>query len=641
MTKFKILTKGILPSNLCTAKNFELCPKMDLISFQLNSNTIWIYRLNNEKVWDLDLEYDDEKDESIAQLCWRPDGKLFAVISNLGKVTLFDAENGKPVISFHIGQSYNLHHVGVCIWSSIKIITDKIHKNSPYTELFDIHLKDSLVKLSDQNIAIDDEISLDDESSSTLDFLLVCSLDGLTSLVLSGVFTVENYQLPIENEKVVKIVSNYDLSSDFILTQNNNKGTFQIYRLNIKFVKKYGSKLPLISRSCSTLIGLLNGLQTHIEQMKVDHKPFADYTTRIIDLLKGEINENDKDQQNNDPVYDLYDLLLTGSLSNATKTWLTDYLGDRGIKRWLKLGKKHFEGSRKVLFYSIIPALQHILVHLTEFQGLSEWEETSELLGLRQEKIDSAIKITSSIMKSCYKYMMLLNEEQKNFESVMDWFGGIIQEVTEDEKPTKPIKTADIIDFLLSISNKSAMRHKDEEVKKLYTSLDSTLKQVFGDVKRKMREQMSSKIIYKFDSKLTQISSCELCMDDDSLIVTLCSRTKIETLVFNTTTEAAISNCILNIDNSTDNIQARSMNSSKEILTLVPHNASATLTLLQLSTESNSILSEKDVLTSIIDRMEITDNQNDNIATFLTNNPDRRSCALLDKKRKHYEVLEY
>lgn len=237
--------------------------------------------------------------------------------------------------------------------------------------------------------------------------------------------------------------------------------------------------------------------------------------------------------------------------------------------------------------------------------------------------------------------MMLLNEEQKNFESVMDWLGGIIQEVTEDEKPTKPIKTADIIDFLLSISNKSAMRHKDEEMKKLYTSLDSTLKQVFGDVKRKMREQMSSKIIYKFDSKLTQISSCELCMDDDSLIVTLCSRTKIETLVFNTTTEAAISNCILNIDNSTDNIQARSMNSSKEILTLVPHSASATLTLLQLSKESSSILSEKEVLTSIIDRMEITDNQNDNIATFLTNNPDRRSCALLDKKRKHYEVLEY
>ncbi len=640
--KFEILTEGTLPSGLSTANNFELCPSMDLVSFQLNSNTIWIYRLNKEKVWDLELEYDDDKDESIAQLCWRPDGKLFVVISNLGKITLFDTGTGKQVISFYINESYMSNHVGVCTWSSTTKPIGNNDKKSYYKELFDIHLKNSLVKLSDQNIAaIDDEFSSSNKSSSLLDLLLICSFDGLTSLVFSGVFTLEDYQLPIENGNVIKIVSSKDLSSHFILSRTNNSNKFQIVRLYIDFVRKYGSKLPLVSHSCSTLIGLLNGLQKHIEQMKINHKPFADYTLRIIDLLKGEIDENSKNQQNNDPVYDLYDLLLTGSLSNATKTWLTDYLGDRGIKRWVKLGKKHFEGSRQIIFCSIIPALQHTIIYLTELQGLSKWEETSKLLGLQQESIDSAIEITGSIMKSCYKYMMLLNEEQKNFESVMDWLGGIIQEVTEDEKPTKPIETADIIDFLLSISNKSAMKHKDEEIKKLYTSLDIELTQVFGDVKCSMRKLMSSRIIHTFDSKLAEISNCDFSINDNLVTLTLCSKREIETLTFNTSTETVTTEDVHKINNSTGNIQARLMGPSNQIVVLVPHDTNATLTLLELAKERSGKFSNLDDGANIIDRVELTDSQDGTIATFLTNNPIRRSCAVLDRNKKHYKVLEY
>ncbi|VEU19665.1 DEKNAAC100329 [Brettanomyces naardenensis] len=408
-------------------------------------------------------------------------------------------------------------------------------------------------------------------------------------------------------------------------------------KLDTDFVSRYGSKLPLISHTCSRLVGLISCLKESIDHMNTDYKPFADYTTRIIDLLKGEIDEKNQKDYSDDPVYDLYDLLLTGSLSDATRTWLTDYLGDRGIKRWVKLGRQHFEGSRKTMFYDMIPALQHLLVHLSSLQGLSKWEETTDLLGLDSNKINTSIETASTFLKACYKTMMTLNEEQKNFESVMEWLDAIVQEVMTDEKPTIQIKTQNIIQFLLSIFNKSGARQKNGDLQVLFDSLSSDLVGIFQRIKDKMKSQMSSESVAVLAEDTEGMLYWEAKLYGEFGILAVSSREKIELVKFDIDSLKSNKTILQGVGNP-QSLLASLMEDGSNIIVLASYEREARLALLRLGEEStNSILEGNAAMVKSITLPE----EEGTVATYITNNSKRQTCCLLDSTRKRYIVLEY
>ncbi|QPG75517.1 hypothetical protein FOA43_002872 [Brettanomyces nanus] len=622
MSDFSILTSQTLPLALASAQNFQICPSMDLISFQLNSCTIWIYRLNNEKVWDISLELDDEHGEGITKLCWRPDGKFFSIVSNFGRVSLFDADTGKSIIQFNVSSGSKQQHIEACFWSNKAA---RIVDTSKFAHLLDVKIISSLTKLSsDQQLVNDDEsIQLDD---SVLDFLIIGSSGSQISLILSGLFTVDGYQLPTRSAKILSVMSNQDLTCHHILLDES--GSLNMLKLDTEFVHTFAEKLPLISRTCSRLVSLLKCLIESIDSMSKDYKPFTDYTTRIIDLLKGEVD---------DPIYDLYDLLLTGSLSDATKTWLTDYLGDRGIKRWTKLGRQHFEGSRKTIFYEMIPALQHLLIHLTNLQGLSKWAETRQLLGLDSTKIDNAINTGSSFLKYCYKTMLTLNEEQKDFDSVMEWLEAIVQEVTTDEKPTIQIRTKDIIQFLMSVSKRSGLNQKSSGLHQLYDSLTAELDGIFDQIKQKMKSQMSSSIQTTLLTVDLETCKWETKLYGDYGLLVVSSNDKIDIIKFDTATLSS-ERMTLSINGDPQSLQASLTENGNLLLVLITYSTESKLALLQLGTNGIDPLVNGSATT--LKEFSIP-SEDGRIATYMAHNSHRKTCCILDATRKHYTVIEY
>lgn len=585
----KLLTEATLPTGLRTADNLVMCPTMDLISFQLNDTTLWIYRLNNQQVADLTLE------EPLGKICWRPDGKHLAIVSKEGRVDLFNANDAKSIMDFRIAKG-----VQACEWTA----GPTAHQED---SLFQLHLTEALPKLNDDKLLNDD--AEDTANVNSLDFLVIGLEGSLISLILSGVFSIENYKLPLEG-RIVAIKSRKDLASHYVLTLDNGK--LQVTKLNTDFVKSYGSYLHLISDTCSKLVGLLVYLEEATHTTESDLKPFVDYTTRIIDLLKGEIK--DTGTGNDDPIYDLYDLLLTGALSPATKTWLTEYLGDRGIKRWVKLGDQFFDGSKKTIFYNMIPALQHVIIRFTTLQGLSRWEETGDLLGLDALKIDEAINNASKCLKTCYETIMTLNEERRNFDSVMVWLDAIVQEVTTDEKSSKPIKTKEIIRFLMSLSNGAGIGHQSEQIKHLYNGLAVECQDIFGQIKGKMKSEMSVSSTAVLEEGIEEGTPVDMELFDDYGIVTTITDDKLQVVKF--TWDLAHETTVLS-----GGITAKIVDDHR--LLLLKKGSQLSLIDLTDGSEEQTVLSQ------------------DSPAAYLSNNSHRGICCVMDEAKKTYVVVEY
>lgn len=523
---FKKIDKEELPHNLQLSSCFSLCPSMALISFQLNDSVIWIYRHGNEKVWDIESSI-LKSDTRFLDIAWKPDGKMFAIALEDGLIGLFDSMTGNMIRSLALTAQIS------CLkwFKSSCRQTLRANYNSVNGLLNSINIINSLpsMKISEANLdAQINQKELDDDEMN-IDILLAGTNDGKLSCVFSGIFIVDDLLLEdIKGSEISDIVANQSLSNQYLLVNKGNNTT--LWKLNTEFILK-GREFTKILLICSNLLNIIDNFKTSIKQINSHYKPYIDYTIRIIELLRGEIkdDENGKeniegkgsnnemdfpkddnvvnDSNNADPVYDLYDLLLTGSLSNATKKWLTDYLSDRGMKRWAKLGHTYFDNARSSIYNDLVSSLHHLIVYLTDLKGFSQWHPTGSSIPVLD--IEECIKISQNVLKYSYKFMMQLNDDQRYFEQAIIWLSSILAEITADEKINASFKTNDITKFLMFISSKlNSIDHSDVTDGKLCNNdsklsdftqvLDTVLNKLFlrikDDIKSNFRLEASTLI---------------------------------------------------------------------------------------------------------------------------------------------------
>ncbi|OWB64728.1 hypothetical protein B5S33_g655 [[Candida] boidinii] len=453
---------------------------MDLITFVTTDSSIWVYRLDGQKVWSISVEGTE-----IERVTWRPDGKIMAAACVDGVVRLFDSNTGGlvSVLKTEDAAKGNPENIN---WFSRNLNFQGLNK---YESLFKIDISKSLTKLSplsskSTQVAFTAKIVNNEMircDNSILDFLVVCSETAVISTTLYGVFNIGEYVIPqLANtySLVLASGSSKSLESQFFLIEKED-GIF-LSRVNSMYVSYFGPILPEVTLNCSKLIGLLSYFQEALELLMQQAKPFTDYTTRILSLLESEIKEKNTEttaknpantgtvndisvssKENNRGVAnseengilntldDLCDLLLTGIISDATKIWITDYIGDRGLKRWSKLGKSCYDNFKKVLFYDLIPASEQLLVLLTNISGLADWKTKTADLSLDPENINNSIEIGKSILKELYHLLFLVNEEGNGFDSFIDWLTFILNDITGNSNDDMvQSKTSDIIDYM-------------------------------------------------------------------------------------------------------------------------------------------------------------------------------------------------
>ena len=447
---------------------------MNLVSFQLSDTVLWIYRKGNEKVWDIDLSDINESAGKIAQMVWRSDGNLFAITTDDHVIAQYDTKRGHLVRCLKLQK-----HLKFSVWNQ-RISPVNIKKTGKMIQNVSIAAALPVLQhLNPHNICTGnhgkptDSYDTEYTNDDALDMILSVMGDNTFCCIFGGIFVVEDLQCPqLKSNDVELIFSKPDLEAHVCLTSNPNRnGELSLIQLGTPFLKEYNG-LPSTLMICTRLMGLIDHFKVIVAQIDNQYKPYINYTVRIVELLRGEIKDDGEadtnnetenglsengrsktsDSANTDPVYDLYDLLLTGSLSNATKKWLTEYLSDRGIKRWSKLGLTYFESARDTIFNDTITALHHMLVALTDLRGLIL--SSPETLSTYGAYVDECIQISQNYLRYAHKLIIELNEEERYFDQTIRWLSSILNEITSDEKSNESFKTNDITKYLVFVSSK-------------------------------------------------------------------------------------------------------------------------------------------------------------------------------------------
>ncbi|KAG0688679.1 hypothetical protein C6P40_000667 [Pichia californica] len=658
---------------------------MDLVSFQLNEDVIWIYRRGNEKVWDIEPNntisniVENQKNDSlitkkIKDLTWKPDGKCFAVVSTNGLIELFDTMNGTLIRSVQLNLNVS------CLKWFKKRVNINVNKKSGVSGLLDdINIINSLplLKFNTNNTIIGERSNYKEtfENESVLDFIIVGSYNGSLGCVFSGIFVVENLTLSdiFQDSEILDIMPTSSLSNHYVLLKTYPTNDLSLLKLNTEFISidKEFTKILLI---CSKLLNLIDYMQTSINQINSHYKPYFDYTIRIIELLRGEIreeedeveqkeeeekeeeggvkegnennSENINDSNNADPIYDLYDLLLTGSLSNATKKWLTDYLSDRGIKRWTKLGRTYFDSARSSIYNDLISSLHHMIIFLTDLKGLSQWT-SNDISSLFILDIDECIKISQNYLKYSYKFMMELNDSQRYFEQTIVWLSSVLTELTTDEKLNVSFKTNDITKFLMFVSsklnavdngNKENNIHDASKINDFKKILDISLNVLFekikNDIKSKFKLDKHSLISKSLaENNINQINMEIFNELNKGFIYLLYEDSSIQIKEFRLSDLEIITHNITRADNIKKNIVDLKILEYNKILTLYED----CVVIYKVLFENEAILSQfKYVLDEHIGEKDY----NFQAAYLGVNNTNKTFCVL-DKTKKKYIWLSY
>lgn len=443
---------------------FTLCPTMDLVSFPLNERVVLIYRRGNEKVWDIEShDSKQQSNEKLQSIKWKPDGNMFATVSEIGNLALFKTSTGNQLRELHLPSP-----IKYLKWYSTDFNPSSVKKLDDV--LKDLDITNSLPLLT-QDLSLSTDVNLENTSvNKKLDFILAVSDFQKLCCIFSGIFVIEDIDLfSDETSEFIEIVQCPDNSDLYCLFQKESG----IYLSTLSTPMSINdNKFTNILITCSKLISIVDYFDVSMKQINAHHKPYINYTVRIIELLRGEINDDlnnngvtesekankvydenkvdEETQVNADPVYDLYDLLLTGSLSNSTKTWLTDYVSDRGMKRWTKLGRAYFDNAKSITFNDIVTSLHHLIVLFTDLNGLNALNNNISY----KKNVDDCIEVATNYLKYSYKYIMELSENQRCFEQTILWLSSVLNEIINDEKTHSNRMVNEITKYLTALSER-------------------------------------------------------------------------------------------------------------------------------------------------------------------------------------------
>lgn len=374
----------------------SLSPVMSFALVKFNAQTAWAFRPSGEVVWEFEMN------QPIERVMWRPDGLTVVIFGERGGVKLADIKTGR--IEMELDLPGRVHYSHWCC--DTRGLSTKSSKNDPIRDILPI-----LDGVSNEVDVV--------STGSDLDFMVLATDAGL-SLIFSQTFIINLDVLMGCDVKC--IYPNDSLMRQYIVVEKSD--------FNLELVEMSLSFIDESTREVTSMYGrileILSALEKTLDEIEKVHTPFIEYTYKIMQLLKEEQQEDETQ-----PIDDLYDLLLTGNLSEGTKKWITDYLGDRGIKRWIKLGQAYFEFSKKSIFMTFISSLTHLITHLNRLG----------LYGL--------LDTPNEFLKECYKYIVEVNEFQFQFRQTMIWLGCILKEIAGDEPPKNDMIVKDIVKFLL------------------------------------------------------------------------------------------------------------------------------------------------------------------------------------------------
>lgn len=404
------------------------CPTMDLLCISMNHTSIWVFRLNGERIYSINNK------SPILALTWNPNGKFFVCLGFDNTIKIYNSNNGMLVNTVKGPTGLR---IGLVSWLAACLREND--STNRFDDLFNVDVLNFLPKLSNE-LDINEASSHANHTPTTnftpiteedLDFVVVVSSNALLSITFNNLFTVDETELP-PGLKFVKHSTDNDLFSQFFLAVDASQNLL-LQELTLGELAAADKKcLVQVILNCSKIISVVNHVQDQLLFLQNECKPFVQLFDRHLSNLKDAVYA-DVDLTTHFPTEQelrarlksaLYDILFTNLIPASLKDFWLNQLGERGLRKLTKLGNGMYDLLRKTVFAQLVSSIEKLIIILSNLEGLNKWllnNGRSHTLGLNIDVIHQAIGLCSDLIKLFYAFIWDINEEQAHFNKFLGW----------------------------------------------------------------------------------------------------------------------------------------------------------------------------------------------------------------------------
>lgn len=544
-------------------KIFSLCPTMDLFAVSMNKTSIWVFRVNGERVYSINNRCE------VLHLVWNHSGKFFAVSGTDNFVKVYDSNNGTLINTFTTSA---ILPITLTNWCSVNISPSSRSFDSKYLQLFKVDTLSNMPKLANEMDTTVTEtktpstkiqpVTSTNENQSLIDCLIVVNSNALMSIIFDNLFTVPDIELP-DNWKVLTHGVVDDLFCHKLLIEDDN-GQLILRELQLNVLGS-GERMRFITiiRWSAKLISITNHISEQFQNIVKEAQEFISLFDRHLGNLKDSLYTN-VDLTTNFPypneveekiIDSFMYMLLSGLIPVDLKDFWLNQFGERGLLKISSVGNGAFDHARKTLFTQIILALEKLIVILSDLEGVikAEIAVSSLSFGISLEAITNALDYSQGLIKKFYDFIWNLSDDLEGFNKTLNWLkveviGKLAKEDSDPNSffslhPTMDFKASEIIDYIemnllapaflsflpIDTTNNEVLTKKEQEID-LLLDINNLLELINGHLLKGLQTNLTEKVNFKESVVVnaeTGSTNCNMKLFDDISIITCVKDSKL------------------------------------------------------------------------------------------------------------------
>lgn len=423
----------------------EWSPTMDLIAFANANGEVLVNRLSWQRVWLLPAYDERQKQIYVSALSWRPDGKVLAVGYTSGIFRLCDVEKGEIIreeveVKDRITSLVWLEQSKSMVEGQQTYPEDNSSTYLPQAQQQNSLYSDSTMPKTQPPGHEIQEIFRSLASKKELGLLLVGTDTNKVHLYGYGVFHLCVLELSIDNASESLIVDSAIISPDLsrLAVVLKSVDSNEMYSSHIQ---TYDTAL-LVTRHeeirllCAKYIMIISSdleIDLILKQMcEAWEEILREMDSKLLRFAKSKQERKEGSVSN-----DFLELLLFGTTSLETQSFLLQDLTDKGLKKLGYSIENSYSDIQKLVVCQLQRATQNMTAHLNDLHGMSQWYDKFGVLGLSQEAVYTALQSAGEFAVSAHEIQQVIDTSIKNFKAFFRWLYIAILRLSNEQPPAE------------------------------------------------------------------------------------------------------------------------------------------------------------------------------------------------------------
>ncbi|KAI9009152.1 anaphase-promoting complex, cyclosome, subunit 4-domain-containing protein [Hyaloraphidium curvatum] len=432
---------------------FSWAPTMDVFAVSGTNEVVCMRLLSWERVWRVSTA---DWGGTVTSFAWRPDGRGLAVGCSDGSVRLLDLETSDVLFKFKVqdSDSMDIDAPGGAV-VSMSWQEDKRAAANPSSVLFRgsgdfLGSLPALAPLSHQRVSstvFKSEsttfMPTESEDSATglkMNLLVVATASGALHSRVYGTLPIGQGRLGMAvvgcdaqspamlADRFLQALSRrVDVSSDLAfvwVTSEYEIGDGKPGRSVVLDVAPTGldaakkTELLAVADKTETLNNLLRYIDSVVKIAAEEHGKMADTTNGYWKKFDEVLYDHGA---STNPTKELKHLMATGKRTESIELFLTQHVGDRGIRIWEKAVEQASSSIKTHVVEFLRPACERLYAALSELASIAGWKRTFGRLKIDVSDIRKLSDLCSRMLFACQTLALALEQSSMGLLQLIRW----------------------------------------------------------------------------------------------------------------------------------------------------------------------------------------------------------------------------